>query len=79
MIRKEIQFEQFNYAEILTITEDNTAVCELVQLIIDEGGIETEIHREKYVSFDSGCWPFELTEEEMDSFNVIEETEVING
>lgn len=79
MIRKEIQFEQFNFAEILTITEDNTAVCELVQLIIDEDGIETEIHREKYVSFDNGCWPFELTQEEINSFNVTEEMEVING
>lgn len=66
-MRKTIEFGRYNAAEIIKLYEDNSILCKVIEESIDEDGIATEISHEDGISFDSGCWPFELTEEEIES------------
>lgn len=64
----------FTHAEIKALHENNCIDCELIQLLevtdIENGATKhTEQYREKNISFDQGCWPFELTEEELNQLH----------
>lgn len=68
------ELKPFTHVEILKINENDCADCEAIQMSEDE---TLEIFREKNVSFSSGCWPFELTDEEVLSLRPIIQTESV--
>lgn len=59
----------FTHAEIKALHENGCADCELIQILevtdTESGEVkQTEQYREKNISFNQECWPFELTDEE---------------
>ena len=66
------ELKPFTHVEILKINENDCADCEAIQMSEDE---TQEIYREKNVSFSSGIWPFELTDEEKEELKIKTYTE----
>jgi hypothetical protein len=67
MIRKQltISVNNFTHADIKSISENGTVICDMLIIEVDEEGNEIEAYREGFTSYDEGNYPFELTEEDL--------------
>ena len=65
MITKQIDFDGYNIAEIVSINEAGEPLCNLKQF--DESG--NIIRHDSNISFPVDNMPFELTEEDIDEIN----------
>ena len=74
MITKQIDFDGYNIAEIISINEADEPLCNLKQ--VDENG--NIIRHDMNISFPFDNIPFELTDEEIEEINN-PKTEVVNG
>ena len=75
MIEKQINFDGYNVAEIISVNESGEPLCNLKQ--IDEGG--SVIRRDMNISFPADNMPFELTDEEIQEIQNPTVEQVING
>ena len=74
MIRKQLNIavNNFTHADIKSISENGTVSCDMLTIVVDEEGNETEVYREGFTSYDEGNYPFELTEEDIEFFRPTE-------
>ena len=74
MIRKQLNIavNNFTHADIKSISENGTVSCDMLTIVVDEEGNETEVYREGFTSYNEGNYPFELTEEDIEFFRPTE-------
>lgn len=74
MIRKQLNIavNNFTHADIKSISENGTVSCDMLIIETDEEGKETEAYREGFTSYDEGNYPFELTEEDVNTLKPVE-------
>lgn len=64
-MEKIIEFQEYNKAILIRLNEDGSILCDLEKWDLLEDGSEQFVCKESNISFDKDCYPFELTEEEI--------------